>query len=326
MKHVVIDEGSSQAKICWFDEKICTALIPSRVVQGAALNAKVLGNYDDAAYRIGSQEYTVADAADGALRTDILDYQFSDYNLAIVHEVLRQNGFGGQDVSITTTLPIKDFFEKVDGRPLNKPLINKKKANLVRGVESMESHNLANIVNVDVMPEAIPAWMDYLINDAGEQAIEVDNRNKVMVVDLGGTTTDISIIDGYGRMQKYDSLRGGVFEVADRLEEKLRARFARARLEKYHLEDALKQKTFAGEDISKEISEACLGTEDRIIDEMKKMNTESSNLDVVLYVGGGAQLMGQSLAKRYKGKTIIGNEFSIARGIMKQKIAQGLVA
>ncbi len=317
MKHVVIDEGSSQTKISWFDrEKIVSQVIPSRVVRGAKLNTQS-GSYHDAAYTVGGLEYTAAPNMDGSMTTDIPDYQTSDINLILVHEVLRQNGFGGQDVEINVTLPIKDFYQVA---PYNEPLINQKKNNLMNAdVENMAGHPLANIVSVKVSPEATPAWFDYLLNDNGSKSLDVDDSHKIMVVDAGGTTTDLAVVDGYGNMQNFDSLRFGVFHIAENLRPVIMKRFDRKALQKHHLDSAMRSKEFAGEDISNEVEQACRDVEQDIITGMRKFVADSESLAAVVYVGGGSALMGHRIADIYGGERIIGDEFSIARGLVKSQ-------
>ena len=52
---------------------------------------------------------------------------------------------------------------------------------------------------------------------------------------------------------------------------------------------------------------------------MYRFNDDPKKLDAVLYVGGGAVLMGESLNQQYESNgNEIGDEFTIARGILKR--------
>lgn len=326
MEHVVIDEGSAQAKGVWFSEgKINKAIIKSLLIEDAKFEG--IKGYSDSAYRLDNDlVYTVDKTAIGAIRTTS-DYQVSDYNLAIVHELLRQNGFGGKEICLHVTLPVKDFFNMTGtGSAFNDDLIQSKRNNLMREINNINGEPLANIVNVKVYPEAIPAWFDYLIDDEGNKALDVDATNKIMVVDIGGTTADLAIINGVGGMDRQGTIKQGVYKIADNLQKKLDSKYEHGSLEKYQLDDAMRVKQFFGDDISKEIDQACLPVEKRILGEMKEFLEQPKNVDAVLYVGGGSALMGEYLAKEYGGQTIIGDEYSIARGILKQLIANGVVA
>ena len=325
MKHVVIDEGSSQTKMAWLqDGKIQTAVIPSRVVDGTKFDSD---SYHSGAYKLdGFMEYTVDGFLDGALTTDIQDYQTSDLNLLLVHDVLRQNGFGGEDVAIYVTLPIEDYYQKNDDGIKNLPLINKKKDNLMRtDIKNMAGHSLANIVKVSVLAEAIPAWFDKLLNSQGEEQIENDESYKIMVVDHGGTTVDIAIINGAGSIQEEHSIRTGVFNIQKNLSEILKKRFDRSVIETHHIEKAIQSGQFNKEDISEEIIKACKPIERDVLYQMKKMVSDADSLDAVLYAGGGAELTAKRLADQYGGTAIKGNQFSVCCGILKGLISQGII-
>ena len=320
MKHVVIDEGSSQIKTCWIDGSIKELIIPSRIVPESRLTND--GKFQDGAYKVGADEYTVAANFDDSLPTNTRQYQTSVFNRILVHESLRLAGFGGEDVTIYTTLPIADFFGV---KPINKALIDEKKKNLMGPVESMEGHKLANIVGVRVWPEAIPAWLDLLIDENGQHTLEVDEAYKILIVDIGGTTTDMTVIDGKGNLQKFDSLRKGVFNVAAALKDDLKITTGRTKIENHQIDKALKDKIFAGNSIVENIKKACHHVENEIYYKMLDFASESSNLDAVVYVGGGSALMAERIAKQYKGKTVIGSDLTIARGILKQLISSGTV-
>ena len=318
MQHIVIDEGSSQIKVCWFDGKIHETVIPSRLVEGARL--KDGGQYHDGAYVVDGNEYTVASHFDGAIRTNTEQYQTSEYNRVLVHEALRKSGFSGQDVTVYTTLPISDFFGV---KPRNDALIEKKKTNLMAEIENKAGHELARIVDCKVWPEAIPAWLDLLLDEQGKTAMEVDESYKIMIVDIGGTTSDMTIIDGNGSLQEYNSLKKGVFNVAENLTADLIQSTGRNKIEAHQIDKALRDKSFSGNDISKNINQAFAPVVRDIHLDMVKFNSESSNLDAVVYVGGGAALMADAIASLYGGRTIIGDEFSIARGILKKILNNG---
>ena len=235
-----------------------------------------------------------------------------------MHEALRKCGFGGQDVCVYCTLPISDFFGV---KPRNDALIAEKKKNLMAPVTNMSGHELAKIVQCVVWPEAIPAWLDLLIDDKGETALSVDESYKIMIVDIGGTTTDKTIIDGNGALQEFESFRRGVFDVAENLSAILIKSTGRKKIEPHQIDNALRIQKFAESEIKEEIQTACRPVIRDIHLEMVKFARESSNLDAVVYVGGGASIMAKSIATLYKGNTIIGDEMSISRGILKKLIS-----
>ena len=175
---VFVDDGSNGVKMMWLSvsAEIKKFVMPSRVVQKATTTGS--GEYSDGAYEADGQEYTVAPFMDGTMPTNIRSYQTSAYNRVLVHEALRLCGFAGKKVRITTTLPIGDFFAV---QPRNQELIDLKKTNLMKPVVNMAGHQLAEIVEVKVSPEATPAWMNYLLDDHGSQVIEADRSHRILI-------------------------------------------------------------------------------------------------------------------------------------------------
>ena len=311
---VFIDEGSNGLKMMWLQGgKILRDRLPSRVVQEAL--PKNNGFYADEAYTADGDDWTVAPFNDGTMPTNVRSYQVSAYNRVLVHEALRRNGFGGKKVRITVTLPVGDFYAV---KPRNDALINQKKENLLKPVISLADHPLAEIVDVRVSPEGVPAWMNYLLDDNGSQTVEAGANHRILVVDQGGTTIDLALIDGLGNIHKRDSVRVGGFMVAANLQPLLMARFNRKSIETHQLDTAMRDRKFAGEDIDKELEQACSPVETRILTAMEQFSPDSESLDAVVYVGGLSCLTADRLAARYGGTTIKGDEFTIVHGITKQ--------
>ena len=97
-------KGVHKLKFCWFDEKIHTLILPSRVVQDAKVESS--GYYVASSYRVNGYEFTVDSNMDQTIRTDNTRYQTSEVNRVLIHEALRQAGFGGKNIEVITTLPI----------------------------------------------------------------------------------------------------------------------------------------------------------------------------------------------------------------------------
>lgn len=315
---VWVDEGSAGVKTLWINAQgeIQTHLLPSRVIDEAATTGA--GEYSQQAYTADGMEYTVTLSGDGTLPTNTRSYQISPYNRVLVHEALRRAGFAGKRVRITTTLPIGDFLAV---KPRNDALINQKKENLLKPVENMAGCELAEIVEVLVSPEAIPAWFNYLIDTDGEIVIEADEESRIIVVDCGGTTIDFAIIDGLGNILRFGSVRVGGFQVGENLRPLLIDRFKRKVVETHQIDKAFKSGKFAGEDISEEIAKACAPIEQKILIALEQFQPNSDEVDAILYVGGLSALIAERVSKQYGGHTIIGNEYSIVSGMAKEAIA-----
>lgn len=314
---VVVDEGSNQIKAVWYnahDKTISSRIIPSRVT--AENGEDQDGMPFPYVYQIDDQYYSVVDNANGQLLpTQSKEYQVSNHNLALVHEVLRPS-FGDQAIHLQVTLPIFQFYNLDNTR--NSERVSEKQAVLMKAVTNPSGQPLATFNSVNVSPEGIPVWFDVLFDQNIQFNKDFEFVEKVLVVDIGGTTTDISLITGGGRIIQKRSIEVGCFKVADHLRSLVKANGA----SHVAMEKAMKTKSFRRNDISAELLQAVKPVAEHIYHEMNVFEADSAALDYVVYAGGGANLLGTQLEKLYGGNTLIPDEpeLSLARGILKHKM------
>ena len=91
-------------------------------------------------------------------------------------------------VILVVTLPITEFYNSEDCQR-NEEKIAKKRQNLMREI-SLNKGELFEVVDVEVMPESLPAVMSTLINS------NCNEFTRSLVVDCGGTTLDMGIVVG----------------------------------------------------------------------------------------------------------------------------------
>ncbi len=313
---VVVDEGSNQVKCVWFDKtenQIKSSIIQSRVTEQNGEDDH--GMPFPYVYQIDGQHYSVVDNGDNLLKTSNAGYQVSNHNLALVHEILRKE-FGHQTINLQVTLPIFQFFNLDNTR--NSERVIEKQKSLSRSVISPSNQPLTTFNSVNVSPEGIPVWFDVLFDDHLQFQEKYEFVEKVMVVDIGGTTTDICTITGGGRIIQKTSVEMGCFKVGDKLRALLNAPTASNNA----IELAMKSKTFRRKDISAELLQAIKPVADYIYQTMDGFERDSDALDYVVYAGGGANLLGAQLDKLYGGNTLIPPtpELALARGILKHKM------
>ncbi|OED43045.1 hypothetical protein ACH42_11215 [Endozoicomonas sp. (ex Bugula neritina AB1)] len=316
---VVIDEGSAQAKATFrtMDGAIVTRIVPSRIAEQAKVD---LNGYDESAYFTEEGgEYTVNGDFDDIIRTNIPSYQTSEGNRALVHETLRLAGFGGQSVKVAVTLPMSQFFSKVQGAPINQSLIAKKKRNVLGGIKSASGKALAEIIDCKVYPEGIPALFDTIRDDNGALKPGYEEGMKILVVDIGGTTTDVSVVTPSGTIEAYDSFSTGVLMVAERFAELAAPEFGLKRIPRALAEASLKSGRLKNMDVSELVSRASRNVMKTILRELEAMVQTPALLDRVLIVGGGAALMGRELSEEMGVGALIPEnpDMAISRGIFK---------
>ena len=316
---VVIDEGSAQAKATYRADNgaIVTHVVPARVAEQAKVD---LNGYAESAYFTEEGgEYTVNGDFDDIIRTNIPSYQTSEANRALVHETLRQSGFSGRSVRVAVTLPMNQFFSKVQGSPINQKLIASKKRNVLGGIKSAAGHPLAEIIDCKVYPEGIPALFDTIRNDDGSLKQGFEDGMKILVVDIGGTTTDVSVVTPNGTIESYDSFNTGVLTVVERFAELAAPEFGLKRIPRALAEEAVKAGRLKNMDVSQLIQRASRTVMQTILRELEAMVSTPSLLDKILIVGGGAALMGADLAEAMGVEVLIPEQpdQAISRGIYK---------
>ena len=304
---VIIDDGSSQLKATReLSGKILQKLIPSSVVDKIRSGGNGFAAHDGS-WKIDGNDYTVDSSFADRIGTDQSDrYQFSDMNTVLIHEVLRQMDLGGKDVDLSVTLPVNMFFKDYIR---NDELIAKKKAACLRAITNNANHAPANIKSIGVFPESVGAVWDWVYDEKGN---EVNSANRILVVDIGGTTTDVTVIAGDDSIEHGETFQIGVEKIRKEL-----ATLMDARPTAPQMDEILKTRS-CGEKL---IEKAC---REAVRDIAQKLSTYQNpeSYDVILYVGGGAALFGEVLGKEYGGNYLIPENPSMAnaRGIIKSMI------
>lgn len=319
---VVVDEGSAQIKVIWNEDgQMKHHVIPSRVISGAKLNDDC--QFMPSAYNVEGLEYTWHPEMGTPEPTTSIKYQTSKYNRALIHEALRQAGFGGKTVDVVTTLPVGQFFKT---KPVNTALIEKKKENVTGEIQSPGNYELATIDECFVSPEAIPAWNDIRMNDDGSVKKEFKGIRRVLLVDIGGYTTDLTILTPTG-LEEFKSIpKAGVFHLRENLKERLHTdpEINVGSFSEGQIDRVLATKTFLDVDVSGHVENAKQFLVSEIVGKMEALEDEPEKLDYIIYAGGGSALIGELMSKEYGGRPLFPEEpdLAIARGIYKSNMKQ----
>jgi plasmid segregation protein ParM len=281
----------------------------------------ISGEGDGRSYRTEEgEEFTVSEEIEGE-NTQFDGFHVSTMNRVLVNHVLAAGGYGGRKVRLVTGLPVNDFF--LQGRKDDQKIADKR-ANLLKGLAPVlgKPGDLAELVEVQVGCQALAAFFDYTLDDAmRERDVPVD---KVAVVDVGGRTTDIAlIIDG----QTFDPRKSGtanigVLDVYNALSDLIKARFETK--DDYPL--AMMDKAVrTGQvklwgrqnDVSDLVARAVSEQQAKIAREIERRLGRASEVDCVLFVGGGSALF-RDIALAFPNAVRAEDpEFANARGLWK---------
>lgn len=183
-----IDDGSTNVKISWIENGQVKCVTSPNSFRKDWKSAALLQGKKIYNYKVGETKYTYDATSERALSTTHVAFQYDDLNLLSVHHGLLQTGIEPCPISILVTLPITEYYNADDCQK-NEENIARKKANLMREI-SLNKGELFEIVDVEVLPESLPAVLTTLM-DSG-----VNEYTRSLVIDVGGTTLDMGVVVG----------------------------------------------------------------------------------------------------------------------------------
>lgn len=319
---VAVDNGYADQKIAFWSvndngvKEIKELLLPSRAQMGAvnlSLDGKSAGVYE-----VDGEPWTVG--------RDVIEpetirgqkYAYSELNTVLVNHSLIAAGFSDKKVRVATGLPFDHFFKN---GALNTELHEKIKSSLKVNVVSRSGHGTAIIEEQTIYPESTAAFIDYVLDDKGNMVFEF--QTGIAVVDIGGNTTDITYINPGNTIntERSGSRRLGVLNVRDRLGRLIREEFNIDELRDSQLEQALRTglcKIFGEDkDVSKLIKSAKRESVKKLMNYVDEVIGDGADLDLVLFVGGGAAVLGDVIEDYPHAKVPANPQFANARGMLK---------
>lgn len=317
-----VDDGHYAIKIVAEDGS--TFSVPSRAAIGKHL---ITLKGEDEGVFYDTEEgntFTVSEYLPKFEDTRFLDYPRSQLNRVLIHDALRQAGYGGRRVRITTGLPVSYYY--LPNGEKNQALIDAKVSNLRKRVVCGDL-SMANIVENTVTTEAVASFVDQLMDMDGSPSSDYETLTQVPVgvIDVGGKTTDCAVLLP-GMM--VDSSRSGsndvgVLMLVEAVSAKLRAHLKLdTPLSAVAIERALTTgviKLYGKEQSVKEvIDDEKQRLADQIMSAVRTKVGSGADLDHVLFVGGGAIVLKDQLLKHYPHARVPAQpEFANARGMLK---------
>jgi plasmid segregation protein ParM len=321
---VGVDDGHYGIKVYTEDGQML--MIPSRAKAGR----HVINLRDDD----NGDFYTVNDVGTFTVNSYLTQYEdtrFKEYpksalNAVLVHHALFKAGFGGKNVVIATGLPVSYYF-LADGTK-DQNLIQAKTANLQRAVSRSADEPLANIISSAVTTEAISAYFDYLMDDDGQPSehFEELQNSTVGVIDVGGKTTDCAVLlpgeTPQVVMERSGSTDVGVLKLNANVADRLRIKFDLDHVPPTMVENAIAKGAVKISGKEESVGDLVRAEKEKLAEEImagvRVKIGSGKDLDFVLFVGGGAIVMRDQLAKHFPHTRFPDNpEYANARGMMK---------
>lgn len=341
---VADDNGYADHKFAWLDTngKIMTGKISTLIQVGgqgiSTTDGRPVGSY----LVDGDMEYTCSSAVSSPMQLRTADYPTSDANRVLFTHGLTRFSLLEMPVKAAVTLPFRDYFSS-DGAADDK-LKDACKANFERGnVHVVGSDAQPEIVSVDVYAEGLSALFDWAIDDDGQFTMGwnemVDTNGEVLIVDIGGSTTDIVSLHMTNEPEEGDMIinhgksgteRVGVLDARAALDELVRNTLSdegvtgvsghTGNLPSRIIERILATGTctYAGKSwqFASERDSACRGVAQRINSYIKSIVSNPSAYMAILVVGGGSIVFKDWLDPILP-NAIFMDEFANAKGVLK---------
>ena len=318
---VAVDDGYAQTKLIGDNPdkpgEITQSILRSTVRPGRSGLGSFGGGGISSYETEEGEHFTVSNEIESE-STQFDGFHTSTLNRVLVNHALLSSGFGGRKIKLITGLPVADYFlddEKDDDH------IKAKSSNLNKGITSGDTP-MPIITDVKVGCQAVAAWFDHVLDfDMSEKN---DIAGRTAIVDIGGRTTDIAVVvNGQAIDHSVSGTENiGVLDVYNALGKSIRKEFKIK--EKFPLDEldkavrTGKMKLWAKEqDIQSLIDEIIIEHEAKIAREVQRRLGSGSNLNAIVFVGGGSALF-QSIAGHFPNGVMADDpEFSNARGLYK---------
>lgn len=278
-------------------------------------------------YKTDEGHFVVGDLRDPDT-TAFDGYPTSGMNRALVMHALRESGLNEEhEIVLCSGLPIKRYYI---GSSINQELVKAKRANLLKNdVVALDGYNLPKIVDHTVSAEGIAAWFDLALNrdDTGHLVMDPDILgSRIAVVDIGGRTTDVGLIDGgVLEMESSTTIDVGMLSIKRSLREKIK--------ELHGTEPSIpkineaiktgKMKLFNEElsDVPDLLNQISKSTIERIHGEVRRVLNDGADVDFVYFVGGTVAALSDYMDGWFKNQKMAGNP-SMANSMGMAKLAE----
>lgn len=339
----VDDNGYASHKTAFYNDagKIETTKVETNIQVGGSTVTGVLGEKEDS-YHVYHDDgslvatYTCSPANTSPLELRNSDYPFVEANRVLMHHALVSSGLAGRSVAIGVTLPFRDYYGQ-DGS-INNAYIERSQLNFIQNnVVAEKGQQKVNVTSAKVYPEGMSAFYDWAMDDecnttAGFEDLD-DNDGNALIVDIGGSTTDIvciRMVNGNIRIDQAHSGTDkiGVHDVREGINIAYQKKFGGGH------ESSLSPRAIArimetgshragGEprDLKADVAMIIRGVTQRIVSYLRTKAGDINSFEVIHFVGGGAVLFAEEL-KNIVPNATLGDEFSNARGALKYMKAQ----
>lgn len=291
MKTIVCDDGSTATKLAFLGDD---GSVISATCSNSATAGRVLAFGDEKpTVETNGKTFTFCDKLPSRLPTHSRDYQTSDHARAAIWAAIGKAGLNAGDLRCVATLPLSAFYS---GNGKNKALIDAKKKSLLTPVilEGVKHQ----FKDVSIYPEGLPVAFEYLVNGDNDES-----DAKTLIIDIGGTTTDIGLIFGRAdhieTVKSINTVSGAV--ISNQLKARLAAEYSEiqdAAVENLIINGASKSLGIKASDFG--LNEIIDDIGAKLLAELIDICGDPKTVSAVILVGGPSPFFVETIKARFK--------------------------
>lgn len=183
----------------------------------------------------------------------------------------------------------------------------------VHEVDVNEDEHVFRIAEVEVMSQPVATVIGRFLDEEGYIGDNEYSELKVGVIDIGGGTTDLDIIDNLQRQKEFHSVPKGFTDVYNSIRATIQKRYPSHTVTDYELIGCLKEKKYKPSKRSEEVDfttamnagvqEVTIDVQQAIVSKWK----DQIDIDEILLIGASAKIFEEGLSNVVSGLTIPDN-------------------
>lgn len=317
MREIAVDAGCSYIKTACYDytNRIVTHAVPS-IVSDEKPMSDLNGNKSPS-YHCEGRQLSIIESSTRYEDTRLPDYPYSSVNTVLMHHALVKSGIRNPEIQLSTSIPLHDYFFRMEESK------RRKRESVQRGISSDSGITLPIIDHRLTLPEGLAGWIDLCFDKDGRKKPNLPT-GEVGLVDIGGRTTDIAVVNGLKiSTDSIDTVKLGYLDVMDHLNEELNirfrdsGRFAISALDKALHSRQIEIESGRVEDISEQVDKVLHAFSDRTLQEVNRILGNRGQLSGTCYFGGGVGHMRDIILKQPKVFIPENPQFSNVIGCLK---------
>lgn len=346
---VTVDNGYADHKVAFFDKTagaIKLSKVPAIIATGHTMSTAT--GEPISAYTVldgkFKKEFTCSANAPAPVSLRHGNYPLAVENRVLFTHALNSMGLLEKPLKVSVTLPFADYY--LSGGKVNSELVNKVVSNFTANNVQSDSGETkgakAAIHSARVSPEAVAAWFDWAMDDLGQITDNYDEMLQeegiVLVVDVGGSTTDIVALGLSPELTVLSERSGttklGVLDAVDYMvkgaTEELRQlgvdgldghdSVLSDRVRKVMFETGFVRVGGKRYDMSHVLERACKSVADEILNFIRNTAGNIVSYFSIIVVGGGSIVFQEQLRELLPNPVFL-DEYANARGALKLLIS-----